>query len=132
VISYLPENDFEGIDSIEYKIDYQAEPTLSSTAWVYVNVSNSSGIFEVRKYAEINISPNPASKEVEIEIPSSLSGTCDLVILNLSGKKCFEMTVANIDQKLHLNLNSLGLNTGVYLIKVSDGAKIATQKLIVK
>lgn len=132
VIAYLPEDDFTGLDSIEYKIAYQAEPTLFAFAKVYINVIDDTGIFEFSKRAELNISPNPATGDVDIEMPKFFTDGGVLTLTNLTGKQFFEMNLNNKEGTIHLDLNELGLPEGFYIVKISDGKTIATQKLIVQ
>lgn len=132
VIAYLPENDFVGVDSIEYKIVYEAEPSLFATAKVYINVTDDNGIFEFSSYRLLNISPNPATSEILIDVPEVFSGEKTLSLTSLTGQQSQEIKLNKMDREVRLNLNKLGLSNGIYLVKISDGNNTAIQKLIVQ
>ncbi len=75
--------------------------------------------------------PNPATTEVQISLPQLTSADgWNIEVYDINGKQVFATnTIAN--ERLH-NIDVRSLNSGVYLIKVSNNQHTSTQKLIKK
>lgn len=69
--------------------------------------------------------PNPVRGN-ELTITSVSNGETSIVIFNVLGKKVFETKVVN--NKINLS----GLNTGIYMIKITEGDKTSTKKLVIE
>lgn len=126
-ISYLPASGFYGLDSIVYKIEYKAEPSLFATAKIYINVTNENAIQEYSQQIGLSISPNPAK---DILLVSADEIITSVVIYNLAGMKVLE-NEGNNQSTLQLDISDLGV--GMYLIEAfSPEGKSQTQKLVVR
>lgn len=132
VISYLPEEGFYGLDSIEYKIAYQAEPNLFSLAKVYINVVNSSDIEEISQNNTMTIAPNPANDEIFIQFGKAINANASIGVFDLLGKQCFETGLNANDAFINVNLHAAGLKPGIYMVRLSNGKSVEIQKLIVQ
>ena len=98
-----------------------------STAQLYVrNLADlttlAAGQFEVLKF---NLYPNP-SKSGFVNISSTGSETVQANVFDILGKQVLNASVANG------RLNVSTLNTGVYIVKLTQGAATTTKKLIIQ
>ena len=77
---------------------------------------------------EINIFPNPATEEININFKTSIEGEISLTILNIFGK-----TIISRELKSTLDtLDISSLNAGVYFVRISDGNQFNyVEKIIV-
>jgi len=81
------------------------------------------------QYNRLTISPNPASKYVDIYLPERLS-QCKLVVYNLSGKQLFTHTlITNGKTKIELNIG--GLPSGFYSVALLTNNGKFIGKLII-
>ncbi len=76
----------------------------------------------------LNIYPNPASNDVNIEITNKINSINEIILYNLVGQKVMNTTFTG--SKLKLDLKNL--STGCYLVDcIQDGIKIAVSKIII-
>jgi hypothetical protein len=75
-----------------------------------------------------NISPNPAINNFTITFPNTIyKGVIE--IYNVLGEKIFTEDIFNISQKeIHIN----NINAGIYFVKVRDGEREYTKKLVIE
>lgn len=131
VVIYQPELGFFGEDSIVYKIAYQADATLYSTAKVYFTVVDNTGVGELSSVSTLKVTPNPATNVIHIPLSSTTSGKATLTITDMQGKTVYTTKLAGDEKDLYLNLNGIGMRSGVYLVVLKDQRKIAANRLIV-
>ncbi len=131
MISYLPASGFYGQDSIVYKIVYNADPTLFASAKIYINVINENAIEEYSLKNGLNISPNPAKDEINIQLVSPLDKNATLTIFDLTGKQRLVVNLKDQQQKIHLNLSSAGLHPGIYFVALKYEQTVLTEKLVI-
>jgi len=131
VISYMHANGFYGQDSIVYRIEYKAEPTLFATAKIYITVINENAIGEYSVHKGLHISPNPAKDEINIELLSPLDNNGTLTLFDLAGKQRFVVELKNTEHQIHVNLRNSGLKPGIYLVSIKDSQTLLTGKLII-
>ena len=117
---------FHGGDSLtdcEYSIP-QPMPNPHYYYYFYgVRVSNKiTGIKELTDNNQVNIYPNPTTKDLTIEIPQKAI----IEILNIDGQVI--MTTAIIDRKAIIDLE--GLSSGVYIIKATTDKGVVIKKFI--
>ncbi|MDY0078536.1 MAG: phospholipase D-like domain-containing protein, partial [Bacteroidales bacterium] len=131
VVIYQPELGFFGEDSIVYKIAYQADATLYSTAKVYFTVVDNTGIGELSSVNTLKVNPNPATAVIHIPLSSTISSQATLTITDMQGKAVYTTKLAGDEKDIYLNLDGIGIQSGVYLVVLKDQHKIATNRLIV-
>ncbi len=131
VINYMPATDFYGNDSIVYKIIYQANPSLNATAKIYLTVVNNSGVAEVR-YSALKVNPNPARDIVHLSLNNSLSSDATLSFFDMMGKLKYSINLAGTEKSVSLNLKSIGIREGVYLLVLDEQNKKSVSKLVVQ
>ncbi len=78
-----------------------------------------------------SIYPNPNKGQFNVSLNSSLSDKITVTVYDIRGRKIYDTTFENASNFNHaINLNSV--QSGMYLVKVSDGDKQATKKIIVE
>jgi len=91
-------------------------------------VITTTGINEIAGENGINIYPNPAKGEFTITLNAALLNA-QVVIFNVLGENVFEINISN---ELKTEINLKNISAGMYFVKVSDGEKQYTKKLIVE
>ena len=107
-------------------------------AWIDANLPGtcySLGEFEQEKMeASLSVYPNPANGSVFISFPNLSRRSLTLDLLDLSGKKLLSQLIPSNEEfpLIELDLKSLSLETGIYLIKVQGEEVLLTKKLVVR
>jgi hypothetical protein len=85
------------------------------------------------EFAEaISIYPNPVSGEqVNIALPVTDSETVSVSVTNMLGQTVINRTFEKTGGVITLE-EAASLQTGIYTIKITDGAQVATEKLVVE
>lgn len=126
--------EFYGADYIGELIPSEELPNVSGIAGAYLSTPQlyvrnladlttlASGQFEVSKF---NLYPNPSNTGV-VNITSTGSETIQATVFDILGKQVLNAAVANG------RLDVSPLNTGVYIVKLTQGAATTTKKLIIQ
>lgn len=131
VISYLPSVGFTGLDSITYKIAYQASPDLFATAKIYIRVVNTDGIGETSGKSRLVVFPNPVQNgnvTVSCFMPAAEMGSIQL--LDITGKLVFEQKVSLTNGENVLNYAFPELNNGTYFLRLTTNRSVWNQKVL--
>jgi hypothetical protein len=79
--------------------------------------------------ASLQVYPNPANAEVTVSLATPLgAGGLELVILDMLGREVYKTN--NFGGNLTLNTKAFA--SGTYLVKVNEGGKVMTKKLVVE
>jgi len=112
-------NDF---DEAAYNFKVEGTATLS-TVGIIENASN---------IDNTTIYPNPAKDKITITIDASNDKTCNITIVDVTGKLVFEKkNQLLIKGNNTLDVNTQGLVDGTYFVKINSGSNSKTTKLIV-
>ena len=104
---------------------------------IFFNVNNRA--FEIQEQLSINdanlaanlkIFPNPNSGAFEIQILSTSSEKLNLQLFDLKGRVIYTETI-NQSGEINKTVSFNNLSTGIYLLKVLEGNKQATKKIII-
>ncbi|MCL7761840.1 T9SS type A sorting domain-containing protein [Polaribacter sp. Z014] len=71
--------------------------------------------------------PNPITDK-KFTVSSSSSDTKQVAVFSVIGKKVFFTSFSGLKK----NLDVSGINSGVYILKVTEGAKTSTKKLVIR
>jgi hypothetical protein len=71
--------------------------------------------------------PNPVNNK-RFTVSTSTTNVKNVVLFNVLGKKVFSETFTGNAKELNVS----ALNSGIYILKVIEGAKIATKKLVIR
>ncbi len=127
-------NDFEpvnvtfsdtGYKEISLIVEDAQGRTDTLTVGQYIFIT-STDIAEHSKKGKIQIYPNPASSNINIEFNNNNYSI--LRLYNISGQMIFEKSVENKD-KVHINISNIP--SGVYFVKAISDDKSVTEKLII-
>jgi hypothetical protein len=129
----IKRTDFYGADYIGEIIPSTQLPSVSGvsgeyqgTSQLYVrslaDITLTTGQFSL---SEFSISPNPAKRNF-VNITSTGSGAIQANVFDILGKQVINATVANG------RLDVSPLNTGVYIVKLTQGTATTTKKLIIQ
>jgi len=79
---------------------------------------------------EITIFPNPAQKDLQVQIPPSFSGQALLQIQDISGRVLIEQTIQLNNTLYSTSLNTDELAKGIYVLVLKHGDEKETKKFI--
>ncbi|MBK9715932.1 MAG: T9SS type A sorting domain-containing protein [Saprospiraceae bacterium] len=79
----------------------------------------------------IQIIPNPARDNTTLLIQGFENHSKEVTMLDCNGKLIFKVNVFAIENQLELNLKTLFVMTGIYLIRVADNNKRKTEQLVI-
>ena len=101
--------------------------TLNSTAVTPFPIGTYMNALSVEDFerAEFTLFPNPNRTGI-LNIQSSFNGSVDVEIYDILGKQVMTR------QTVNNNLNVSNLNSGVYIVKLSQGDAVTTKKLIIE
>lgn len=131
VINYLPNTGFTGIDSVTYKIAYQASPDLFATAKIYITVKGSDGINDNAGNRRLFVYPNPVQQgnvNLSCFLTSPEQGTIQL--LDLTGKQLFEQAVTLSNGENVLSYKFADSYKGVYFLRLKTSSAVWSQKVV--
>lgn len=80
----------------------------------------------------LNVYPNPASDEVNIEFEEALQETILMSIYNMKGKLIHSEIVYKDAQMVKLDIEKLNISSGIYRIEISNRYSSFSEKLIVQ
>lgn len=132
-IGYKSEAGFTGTDSVQYKIAYKTNTSLSDKAWIFFNVESSSHIAYADQINRMKIYPNPGQGMVNIEITNNNTFPARMQILNIQGKKLYEFNSLRMNAgKTTMQIDLRELPKGVYILKVISKNYSHTKKLFIR
>ncbi|MEZ4884249.1 MAG: T9SS type A sorting domain-containing protein [Chitinophagales bacterium] len=135
-INYIPNDNFVGIDSFQYKVKSIQDWTVGSltfidTALVIIEVGTTS-IEANPTYPSLQIFPNPAKNLLTIEVGTDLAAkrNVELLIFNTVGQLQVIYPVSNVGTS---KVNIEGLQKGLYLFQLkAKGEVLANGKVLVE
>ncbi len=80
---------------------------------------------QTNEIAGLQIYPNPVSNGV-LHIESNLNSERTISLFDVLGKQVLNTTTSNN------TINIANLNSGIYIVKITEGAKTATRKLVIR
>ena len=81
---------------------------------------------------DIQLSPNPTSGMLNIQLPDGLKGTISLQVFDLNGRVIKRQNFASDGNALSTSIDVSGLQSGVYIIKAQSGSNSLTNRFIKK
>jgi hypothetical protein len=81
---------------------------------------------------DIQLSPNPTSGMLNIQLPDGLKGTISLQVFDLNGRVIKRQNLASDGNALSTSIDVSGLQSGVYIIKAQSGSNSLTNRFIKK
>jgi trimeric autotransporter adhesin len=84
-------------------------------------------VINIEKAYTVFVSPNPASSFVDVTV-ANRSGALLLQITDMNGKMLVSQSITSDDTRVNVGK----LSKGIYIVKISGGSSIYTQKLLVQ
>lgn len=81
---------------------------------------------------DIQLSPNPTSGMLQIQLPDGLKGTISLQVFDLNGRVIRRQNLASDGNALSTSIDVSGLQSGVYILKAQSGSTSLTNRFIKK
>ncbi len=132
VIIYSPDENFYGTDSMEYRITYQAAPTLYAVAKVYFTVIDNSGVDELFANGTVTVFPNPAQDNINLSFNLKEKTPVNITLSDISGKqiayKSYEAATGN--NQLSFNVSTAA--KGIYLLNINTEKGSLNYKVVIK
>jgi len=97
---------------------------------VSIHVNQVQSIIDLSKYVNIRLFPNPFSDYIKIQSDLEWSDQIDIRIYDISGKLVQQKEIHLSKQNSDIELSTLNLTKGIYLIRVSSNNKQAVFKAI--
>jgi hypothetical protein len=79
---------------------------------------------------QLAIYPNPAKDYFGFRISDFGMGTIE--IYNSIGEKVYHVTLREVEAQHTLRINTVEFSRGIYLLKITAGEKIITEKIVVE
>ena len=86
---------------------------------------------ETNLFENFALYPNPNNGEFNIKLVSNSTDGINVQVSDIGGRKVYDKTFANTNI-FEQNITIDNLNTGIYLVTVSDGLKKIVKKIVVK
>jgi len=132
VIIYAPNQGFYGTDSMEYRITYQAAPTLFSIAKIYFTVIDNSGIDEIFGAGTVSVFPNPAKDKINVSFNTKDQADLQISLNDISGKQVLTNNYSVIKGENQLSVDVTGLSKGVYVLNLVTEKGTIHYKVMIK
>jgi hypothetical protein len=115
-----------GVDSFYFEVRSYSN---STTHWDDLSFVKNSSTASLKNNAIIGFAtyPNPVSDGI-LNISSASGSVKNLTIFNLLGKQVLSSSFSGVNK----NIDVSSINTGMYILKVTEEGKIATKKLIIR
>lgn len=126
VVAYAtPGTAYTSIAAFFFRQDNSSTPTMMvDELKVDTTVNFTLGTASFNNISGLNVYPNPANDF--LHITTAINGMKNIAIYDVVGKEVLNTTTANEV------INVASLNTGVYLVKITEEGKTATRKLVIK
>lgn len=98
-----------------------------------VNITSTNvGIAEHALAGSLGLMPNPATNSLTVEMDLAGAATGTLSFLDMTGRTVHSQTVQGAATQLELDLEGMGLTSGVYLVRLKHGQGQRTERLVVQ
>ncbi|MBX2981892.1 MAG: M43 family zinc metalloprotease [Flavobacteriales bacterium] len=90
------------------------------------------GVEEFAQHGGISLMPNPASNSLTVVMDLAGATTGTLSFLDMTGRTVYTQAVNAGESRLDLNLDHMGLTSGVYLVRLKHANGQRTERLVVR
>lgn len=100
-----------------------------------LNFTTAIGIEDIiQNNASMRLLPNMVNQNerVNVQFENELRGIFDLVLIDLNGKVIKSINVEKTEEQFYKTVETIGLQSGIYFIKMQQNSFTATQKLVVQ
>lgn len=109
----------------------QNDISYTQKIWEFFNQnSNLLAITNPKEEIDFSVSPVPAKNFITISFPKNYSNA-ELSIYDLTGRSVWIEKPKIVNQQYRLNVNSIGLKNGTYILSLKLNGSITTKKIII-
>ncbi len=109
-------------------------PCFNSADMVFLNMQGT-GIESPGFQFEVSVLPNPAKNTMKVCFTLKAPSNVSISLFDIEGKCVKELFKGDLQaqkQQLDFNVSSLGLNKGVYLVRLIVGKEIVSKKIVIE
>ncbi|MFY8020396.1 MAG: T9SS type A sorting domain-containing protein [Bacteroidia bacterium] len=133
IIVNLEPNTIYGVEIFDYNIgDFGNTYQVDSFAYGLKSTTAVSGFKKLLKTTHVNVFPNPAANELNIELELLHKGKLEISVCDLQGRIVNDFGTTSYDkgnQVIHLDLSAI--ENGQYLLKILHGKEFFIQPLLI-
>ncbi|MCH3880886.1 MULTISPECIES: reprolysin-like metallopeptidase [Tenacibaculum] len=97
-----------------------------------IEVQNPAASIEDFAFSGFNLYPNPSNGEINLAFEVINTDEVKTQLYDLRGRKVNQKTFKNVSTQFSEKLIYDNVSTGIYLLRISNGGKISTRKIIIK
>ncbi len=97
-----------------------------------VVVTNTSSISDLNNFSLFSITPNPNNGEFSIKLQSDEIKDISVKMFDIIGRQVYNKTYVNNQSTFNTNIKLGSIQSGTYLVSISDGIRFNTKKIIIK
>jgi len=129
--TYYLQPELTNINSMDYEITISGNIPYADSVQINVDSNNFFVGYNTPKWAEVkfNIFPNPFNSEINIEINSPVTQRAVISIYDILGNTLYSKE-HQIGTNSHIKIPLNELNSGIYIISISDNYSTSTRKII--
>lgn len=90
-----------------------------------------SGLIESSAISELNVFPNPAQTETNVQFNVNYASNVSIEVVNMLGQKVYTNNMGTLSGFQTLNIGTADLEGGTYLININVGGDIISERLTV-
>lgn len=131
LIEITEKGDFSNGNTVLVRFRLNSDQQINKWGWAIDNLSIQGPITSIEEDLKVMIYPNPvASDELTIQLPSNVQDT-KLTFINMQGQSISEFIVDARSGGREIRQDVRSWPSGLYLVKLSVGARSLTEKLII-
>ncbi|APG65311.1 hypothetical protein LPB136_08085 [Tenacibaculum todarodis] len=97
-----------------------------------LEIQNPSASIEDFAFSGFNLYPNPSNGEINLAFEVINTDEVKTQLYDLRGRKVSQQTFKNVSTQFSEKLTYDTITTGIYLLRISNGGKVSTRKIIIK
>lgn len=97
-----------------------------------IEVQNPVASIEDFAFSGFNLYPNPSNGEINLAFEVINTDEVTTQLYDLRGRKVSQKTFKNVSTQFSEKLTYDNVSTGIYLLRISNGGKVSTRKIIIK
>jgi len=105
---------------------------VSETDDIDITVDACTGIDNSEKNLDFSVKPNPSQGIFVVNISSIDKSDIDLIIYNSQGKKVYSELIQTKQEDISKRIDIKSLSAGIYFIKIQQGNRTKTQKIVIQ
>ncbi|MBI9067729.1 MAG: T9SS type A sorting domain-containing protein [Salinivirgaceae bacterium] len=128
IINYTPNNNFEGTDTVRYKIAYKVDPDLFAIGTIILKVKEGAGINQALNKM-FTVFPNPNKGDFTINFNETINNEASIKLIDLSGRIIYRQNIP-MGTNSH-QINSGELSKGYYIVNIDINGNSVSKEIII-